>query len=346
MGCIEKYWDYFVNCVIDDFRHLDGRFENFCNSMEKILRTMGPVLLHREVKSVIVPWIQIHIDNAFAEVERLHPVTARTAENNDARISAASKVFSEYFNVFFRRTAKLNFATPLSSKISEELMISLHSVIESLSINFLVSTLGNENNLCTENCEAERKILNHSKEGVIDMLNALTEAFSNVEITEAQEMSDEAPAQQDIQTTTPLTAVQEDDIKQESRRVLFRIGRNRRTNSFGFAKLEEELNKKRRNMHHQRTPCPECPKSGGTEACPKCFPLNFCFLPAHGNSSDGTISKAMCPKCTPDNFCRDTGHGNTEESPAHKSSCVKCSPEYFGCMEDPKAFRNPGNTRA
>ena len=185
-----------------------------------------------------------------------------------------------------------------------------------------------------------------SKEGVIDMLNALTEAFSNVEITEAQEMSDEAPAQQDIQTTTPLTAVQEDDIKQESRRVLFRIGRNRRTNSFGFAKLEEELNKKRRNMHHQRTPCPECPKSGGPEACLKCSPLNFCFLPAHGNSSDGTISKAMCPKCTPDNFCRDTGHGNTEESPAHKSSCVKCSPKYFGCMEDPKAFRNPGNTRA
>ena len=123
MGCIEKYWDYFVNCVIDDFRHLDGRFENFCNSMEKILRTMGPVLLHREVKSVIVPWIQIHIDKAFAEVERLHPVTARTAENNDARISAASKVFSEYFNVLFRRTAKLNFATPLSSKFAEGLII-------------------------------------------------------------------------------------------------------------------------------------------------------------------------------------------------------------------------------
>ena len=93
----------------------------------------------------------------------------------------------------------------------------------------MVSTLGNENNLCTENCEAERKILNHSKEGVIDMLNALTEAFSNVESTEAQEMSDEAPDQQDIQTTTPLAAVQEDDIEQESRRVLFRIGRNRRT---------------------------------------------------------------------------------------------------------------------
>ena len=66
---------------------------------------------------MIVPWIQIHIDKAFAEVERLHPVTARTAENNDAQISAASKVFSEHFSVFFRRTAKLNFATPLSSKI-------------------------------------------------------------------------------------------------------------------------------------------------------------------------------------------------------------------------------------
>lgn len=230
LGCIEKYWDYFVNCVIDDYRHLDGRFENFCNSVETILRTRGPVLFHREVKSVIVPWIQIHIDKAFAEVERLHPITARTAENNDARISAASKVFSEYFNVLFRRTAKLNFATPLSSKFSEELMINLHSVIESLSINFFVSTLSNENNLCTENCEAEREILNHSKEGAIDMLNALTEAFSNVEITEAQEISDEAPAQQNIPITTPLTAVPEvaDDIQQETRRVLFRFGRNRR----------------------------------------------------------------------------------------------------------------------
>jgi hypothetical protein len=89
------------------------------------------------------------------------------------------------------------------------------------------------------------------------------------------------------------------------------------------------LVRERRNMHHQKTPCPECPKSGGPEACPKCSPLNFCFLPAHGNSSDGTISKAMCPKCTPDNFCRDTGHGNSEESPAHKSSCVKCSHDYF-----------------
>ena len=26
---------------------------------------------------MIVPWIQIHIDKAFAEVERLHPITAR-----------------------------------------------------------------------------------------------------------------------------------------------------------------------------------------------------------------------------------------------------------------------------
>jgi len=92
--------------------------------------------------------------------------------------------------------------------------------------------------------------------------------------------------------------------------------------------------------------CPECPKSGGSELCPKCSPLNFCFLMEHGNSSDDAISKGMCPKCSSHNFCRDTGHGNSEESPAHKSSCVKCSPEYFGCMEDPKAFRNPGNTRA
>lgn len=91
--------------------------------------------------------------------------------------------------------------------------------------------------------------------------------------------------------------------------------------------------------------CPKCPKSGGPEVCPKCSPLNFCFLMEHGNSSDDAISKGMCPKCSSHNFCRDTGHGNSEESPAHKSSCVKCSPEYFGCMEDPKAFRNPGNTK-
>ena len=91
--------------------------------------------------------------------------------------------------------------------------------------------------------------------------------------------------------------------------------------------------------------CPKCPKSGGSEACPKCSPLNFCFLMEHGNSSDDAMSKGMCPKCSSHNFCRDTGHGNSEESPAHKSSCVKCSPEYFGCMEDPKAFRNPGNTK-
>ena len=135
------------------------------------------------------------------------------------------------FFILFRRTAKLNFATPLSSKFSEELMINLHSVIESLSINFFVSTLSNENNLCTENCEAEREILNHSKEGAIDMLNALTEAFSNVEITEAQEISNEVPAQHNIPITTPLTTVPEvaaDDIQKETRRVLFRFGRNRR----------------------------------------------------------------------------------------------------------------------
>ena len=62
------------------------------------------------------------------------------------------------------------------------------------------------------------------------MLNALTEAFSNVEITEALEISDEAPSQQNIPITSPLTAVPEvaDDIQQETRRALFRFGRNRR----------------------------------------------------------------------------------------------------------------------
>lgn len=171
---------------------------------------------------MIVPWIQIHFDKAFAEVERLHPVTARTAENNDTQISAASKVFSEHFSVLFRRTAKLNFATPLSSKFAEELNFNLRSVIESLSIDLLVMLLGNENKLCTENCEAEREILNHSSEGATDMLNALTEAFSNAEI--------EVPAQQNNPFTTSVTAVPEvaDDIQQETRRALFRFGRNRR----------------------------------------------------------------------------------------------------------------------
>ena len=90
---------------------------------------------------------------------------------------------------------------------------------------------------------------------------------------------------------------------------------------------------KYRSRRLGRDRCPECPKSGGSEACPKCSPLNFCFLTEHGNSSDDAMSKAMCPKCSPHNFCRDTGHGNSEESPAHKSSCVKCSPEYFGRLQ-------------
>ena len=90
---------------------------------------------------------------------------------------------------------------------------------------------GGQTKNITENCEAERKILNHSKEGAIDMLNALTEAFSNVEITEAQEISNEVPAQHNIPITTPLTTAPEvaaDDIQKETRRVLFRFGRNRR----------------------------------------------------------------------------------------------------------------------
>jgi hypothetical protein len=54
------------------------------------------------------------------------------------------------------------------------------------------------------------------------MLNALTEAFSNAEI--------EVPAQQNNPFTTSVTAVPEvaDDIQQETRRALFRFGRNRR----------------------------------------------------------------------------------------------------------------------
>ena len=63
------------------------------------------------------------------------------------------------------------------------------------------------------------------------MLNALTEAFSNVEITEAQEISNEVPAQHNIPITTPLTTVPEvaaENIQKETRRVLFRFGRNRR----------------------------------------------------------------------------------------------------------------------
>ena len=95
----------------------------------------------------------------------------------------------------------------------------------------------------------------------------------------------------------------------------------------------------------RKAPCSECPKSGGPQACPECSPLNFCFLTEHGNSRDAPSAKTMCPKCSPQNFCRDAEHGQSEESPAHKSSCVKCSPEYFGCVENPNAFRNPGSTR-
>ena len=95
----------------------------------------------------------------------------------------------------------------------------------------------------------------------------------------------------------------------------------------------------------EETPCPKCPKSGGPQACPECSPENFCFLTEHGNSRDAPSAKTMCPKCSPQNFCRDAEHGQSEESPAHKSSCVKCSPEYFGCVENPNAFRNPGSTR-
>jgi GTPase SAR1 family protein len=218
MECIEKYWDNFVKFVIDDYRLLDGRFENFCNSVETILRTRGRLLFHKEVKSVIIPWIQIHLDNAlvafgnaaaapalvaFGNAAAAPSAAAAPAENNDAQMSAASKVFSEHFNVLFRRTAKLNFATPLSSKFAEELHFNLRSITDSLSIDWFVSMLGSENTLCTENCEAERNTLTHSKESAITMLNALTEAFLNVEIAEAQETTNDAhPA---VQQNNPFT---------------------------------------------------------------------------------------------------------------------------------------------
>ncbi|CAL6308335.1 unnamed protein product [Bathycoccus prasinos] len=126
--------------------------------------------------------------------------------------------------------------------------------------------------------------------------------------------------------------------KKKTERGCFEVGRMQT----GISKEDEDLAQAIEASMVEQVPeqsrslnsfmCPKCPKSGGPEVCPKCSPLHFCFLMEHGNSSDGAISK-------------DTGHGNSEESPAHKSSCVKCSPEYFGCMEDPKAFRNPGNTK-
>ena len=54
-----------------------------------------------------------------------------------------------------------------------------------------------------EKREAERNTLTHSKESAITMLNALTEAFLNVEIAEAQETTNDAhPA---VQQNNPFT---------------------------------------------------------------------------------------------------------------------------------------------
>ena len=116
----------------------------------------------------------------------------------------------------------------------------------------------------------------------------------------------------------------------------------------GQIQIQEDISRLARlqgERGRRKAPCSECPKSGGPQACPECSPLNFCFLTEHGNSRDAPSAKTMCPKCSPQNFCRDAEHGQSEESPAHKSSCVKCSPEYFGCVENPNAFRNPGSTR-
>ena len=65
---------------------------------------------------------------------------------------------------------------------------------------------------------------------------------------------------------------------------------------FSNLDIERQLRmakKKRELKNENRERCPECPKSGGSEACPKCSPLNFCFLTEHGNSSDDAMSKDM-----------------------------------------------------
>jgi len=200
--CIEKYWNNFVNFVVDDYRLLDGRFENFCNSVETILRTRGRLLFHKEVKSVIIPWMQIHFDKALVAF-KFGNAAASSPSPAASSPSGGPAAPCEHLNVLFRRTAKLNFATPLSSKFAEELHFNLRSITDSLSIDWFVSMLGNENTLCTENCEAERNTLTHSKESAITMLNALTEAFLNVEIAEAQETTNDAhPA---VQQNNPFT---------------------------------------------------------------------------------------------------------------------------------------------
>jgi hypothetical protein len=229
--CIVKFWKYLVDCVMDDYRQNDGRFENFCNSVEVILRTRGTAFFDSEVRGVIVPWLQTYFDKAVAEAERLQYQNSINENNSDS----TSKCFIEQFQVLFRRSAKLNFATPLASKIAEELFFNLQSATKNLSEKWFHIALNtakySNKDLCRENCEDERKILNSSKENVVDMLNALADAFSNSEINEPEETANDLPAQQSNPSppainTAPESGLVDENIQRETNvRRRFRFGR-------------------------------------------------------------------------------------------------------------------------
>ena len=214
-------------------------------------------------------------------------------------------------------------------------------------------------------CQDVRKVFKHDTTKIIKSNKERTTRL--IEATEKEyekhcggkrKKSEEKPVPEpraeppkSFQARGTFARIMQNTNKKKTERGCFEVGRMQT----GISKEDEDLARAIEASMVEQVPeqsrslnsfmCPKCPKSGGSEACPKCSPLNFCFLTEHGNSSDDAMSKDMCPKCSPHNFCRDARHGNSEESPAHKSSCVKCSPEYFGCMEDPKAFRNPGNTK-
>ena len=92
----------------------------------------------------------------------------------------------------------------------------------------------------------------------------------------------------------------------------------------------------RRRLGRDR--CPECPKSRGSEACPKCSPLNFCFLAEHGNSSDDATSKDMCPKCFPRRTFVETLDTATQRRVRRIRARVWNA--RLTILEDLKAFRN------
>ena len=202
------------------------------------------------------------------------------------------------------------------------------------------------------------KIIKSNKEGTTRLIEATEKEYEKLCGGKRKKSEEKAVPEpraeppKSFQARGTFARIMQNTNKKKTELGCFEVGRMQT----GISKEDEDLARAIEASMIEQVPeqsrslnsfmCPKCLKSGGSEACPKCSPLNFCFLTEHGNSSDDAMSKDMCPKCSPHNFCRDARHGNSEESPAHKSSCVKCSPEYFGCMEDPKAFRNPGNTRA